>query len=139
MPAPRKFHGITKLEYSINSGSTWVEVVNLVGNLSGVAFEDETDAVQDPRGNNYRGPGFRVYTTAAIDRTAYDALLTRHQGDTETLYRWTLDQGELHTTDVAILPQQLKWVDIEGVVANRSNVFLLVIRIDEDSITETTA
>jgi hypothetical protein len=139
MPAPRKFHGIIGFEYSIDDGSTWVPVTNLVGNLSGVAFEDETDAMQDPYGNNYRGPGFRVYSVTAIDRTAYNALVSRHQGDSETLYRWTLDQAELHTTDVAILPQQLKWVDIEGVVANRSNAFLIVIRIDEANITETVA
>ena len=136
MAAPRKFHGIIKAEYSTDN-SAWTAIANMVGNLSGVAFEDETDAMQDPYGNNYRGPGFRVYTVTAIDRTAYAALLALHQADTEVYYRWTLDQAELHTTDVAVLPQQLKWVDIEGVVANRSNAFTLVVRIDEANVTET--
>lgn len=137
MAAPRKFHGITAFKYSSDSGSTFTTVNNLVGNLSGVAFEDESDAMQDPYGNTYRGPGYRVYTVTAIDRTAYAALLSAHQGDTEYTYQWTLDQGEIHETAVDLLPKQLKWVDIEGVVKDRSNAFQIVIRVNEANVTET--
>lgn len=140
MPAPRKFHGIIKAEYSSNAGSTWTEITNLVGETSGVVFEGvPDDSASDPYDNKYRDPGFRVYTVTAMDRTAYAALLTLHQGDTKFRVRWTLDQDELHTMTIDTLPQVLQWVDIEGIVAKRSNAFTLSMRVPEGKITETIA
>lgn len=135
----RKFHGITAFRYSADA-SAWTSVTNIVGNQSGVVFEDEPDdAAKDPYGNSYRGPNFRVYTIAAIDRTAYGALQTAHAADTEQYFEFTLDNGEVHVTDIAVLFQQCRPVDIEGVLQGRSNVYQFVVRINEDNVTETIA
>lgn len=140
MPAPRKFHGVILAAYSVNAGSTFVDIDNLVGELSGVVFEDiPDDSPSDPYGNKYRDPGFRVYTVTAMDRTAYAALLALHTADTEFRMRFTLDQDELHTMTVDTLPMVLKWADVEGIVGKRSNHFTISMRIAEGKITETIA
>lgn len=138
MPAPRTSHGILKAEYSTDN-STWTEITKIVEQNSEVRFIENPGDASNHYGGNYAAPEQREYEIEFLNRTVYDTLKTNHDSDTGIYYRFTLDNDELHTTDNAVLPQQLVPVNVQGKSAGRGDRHKLIVADLKSRITETTA
>jgi len=138
MPAPRKTNGITKLEYSANN-SDWTEITSLEANNSEIRFLENNQEAQDSNGGSYSYPEMREYDCQFLNRTIYDTIKAFHDADTVTYFRWTLDNDELHATNIGVLPAQLIPVTVTGKQDGRGDRYRLFISVPSDKVTETIA
>lgn len=136
----RKFHGIIKAEYTTDSGTTYLEIKNIVQESSGVSYEEEPgETPKDVYGNNFRGPQIRTYGVSFSNRTDYEAVETLMEADTAVGWRFTLDNGETHTSSTDMRCEHLRPVDIQGAVQGRSDVWFLSVRFPSSAITQAAA
>lgn len=138
MPSPRLTNGITKLEYS-EDNSVWVEITKLEANNSEIRFLENNQEAQTSYGGSYGYPEFREYDVQFLNRTIFDTIKAFHDADTLTYFRWTLDNDELHTTNIAVLPAQLVPATVTGKQDGRGDRYRLMVSVPKDKITETTA
>lgn len=138
MPAPRSYQGITKAEYSANN-SNWTEITNLTIDSAVRFLEQGDEAKQNFYGGRYPGPEKREYEIQFLNRTIYDTLEGNWRALTANYFRFTLDNDELHVTTIAVLPSQMRPLDLSGRMEGRGDVFMLMIEILDEQVTETTA
>lgn len=138
MPSPRKTNGVTKAEYSANN-SDWTEITSLEANNTEIRFLENNQEAQTADGGSYGYPEYREYDIQFLNRTIYDTLKGFHDADTVTYFRWTLDNDELHSTTVGVLPAQLVPINVSGKLDGRGDRYRLMISIPKDRITETIA
>lgn len=136
-------HGITKAEYSTDSGTNWTQINNLVpdGQVGcSLTPQGLEEPVEDPQGNSYSAPEYWNIQLEALDDSAYSTLDSEHSSDNKVRFRFTLEDGGTFTCDVDILAPVHKR-EIQGAVQGRSEGFVMGdaqdVRIRDDDVTIT--
>lgn len=120
----QRAHGITKAEYSTDSGTSWTEIKRIHAEESSLEPQGPREPVQNEHGNAYWAPKYWVLNLVALDDSAYSTLDTEYGNDNKVRLRFDLEDGTTFQCDIDILVPVTQRT-IEGSVQGRSEGFMI--------------